>query len=81
MHYAAQRGQLEIVEKLLAGNARNATRDCFGVSPAHYAAQGGYLRVVSRILASAGGTVRNNYLTDYLLFSVKETNSLSLIEC
>uniref|UniRef100_A0A915B4I0 Inversin n=2 Tax=Parascaris univalens TaxID=6257 RepID=A0A915B4I0_PARUN len=56
LHYAAQRGQLEIVEKLLAGNARNATRDCFGVSPAHYAAQGGYLRVVSRILASAGGT-------------------------
>ncbi|VDK27855.1 unnamed protein product, partial [Anisakis simplex] len=42
LHYAAQRGQLDIVEKLLAVNARNATRDCFGISPAHYAAQGSF---------------------------------------
>ncbi|VDK18100.1 unnamed protein product [Anisakis simplex] len=55
LHYAAQRGQLDIVEKLLAVNARNATRDCFGISPAHYAAQGGYQRVLNRILASVGG--------------------------
>lgn len=46
-----------MVEKLLTASARNATRDCFGVSPAHYAAQGGHREVVDRLFTSAGGAV------------------------
>ncbi|MCP9264272.1 Ankyrin repeat domain-containing protein 28 [Dirofilaria immitis] len=44
LHYAAKN----------AAKARNATRDCFGISPAHYAVQGGHRAVVDRLIVSAG---------------------------
>lgn len=46
-----------MVKKLLAAKARNATRDCFGISPAHYAVQGGHRSVVDRLMISAGRMV------------------------
>ncbi|EFO17225.1 ankyrin repeat domain-containing protein 28, partial [Loa loa] len=54
LHYAAKRGFDEVVKKLLAAKARNATRDCFGISPAHYAVQSGHRSVVDRLMVSAG---------------------------
>lgn len=50
-----------MVKKLLAAKARNATRDCFGISPAHYAVQGGHRNVVDRLMISAGRMV-NSFL-------------------
>lgn len=69
LHYAALQGKLNVVKRLLKGKARNATRDCYGVSPAHYAAQRGYIDVVDCILKSAGGVVsiiRIAFLISYI---------------
>nr|CRZ22920.1 BMA-MLT-4 [Brugia malayi] len=54
LHYAAKRGFDEVVKKLLAAKARNATRDCYGISPAHYAVLNGHCNVVDQLMISAG---------------------------
>uniref|UniRef100_A0A1I8EC26 ANK_REP_REGION domain-containing protein n=1 Tax=Wuchereria bancrofti TaxID=6293 RepID=A0A1I8EC26_WUCBA len=54
LHYAAKRGFDEVVKKLLAAKARNATRDCYGISPAHYAVLNGHRSVVDQLMISAG---------------------------